>query len=91
MNTEKFDRIVEFSPEMSAYRKELKKALEGLDRIGAQGLIFDKVLLVSIDEGWGYSELVEMISYELKVAFDLEHRPIEKEEEKGINCLRTSI
>ena len=88
MNTEKFDRIVEFSPEMSAYRKELKKALEGLDRIGAQGLIFDKVLLVSIDEGWGYSELVEMISYELKVAFDLEHRPIEKEEESYITDKR---
>ena len=33
MNTEKFDRIVEFSPEMSAYIKELKKALEGLDRM----------------------------------------------------------
>ena len=41
----KFERIVEFSPEMSAYRKELKKALEGLNSIGAQGLIFDNVLL----------------------------------------------
>ena len=91
MNTEKFDRIVEFSPEMSAYRKELKKALEGLDCIGAQGLIFDKVLLVSIDEGWGYSELVEMISYELKVAFDLEHRPIEKEEESYITDKREEL
>lgn len=81
---EKFQRIVEFSPEMSAYRKELKKALEGLENIGAQGLIFDTVLLVSIDEGWGYTEFVEMISYELKEVFDLRHRPIEKDTESYV-------
>lgn len=87
----KFERIVEFSPEMSAYRKELKKALEGLNSIGAQGLIFDNVLLVSIDEGWGYSEFVQMITYELKTAFDLSYRPIDKVEESYITEKREEL
>ena len=86
--SEKFERIVEFSPEMSAYREELRKVLHTLDTVGARGLIFDTVLLVAIDDGWGFSELVEMISYELKVAFDLQHTIIYKAKEKYITDKR---
>ena len=86
--SEKFERIVEFSPEMSAYREELRKVLHTLDTVGARGLIFDTVLLVAIDDGWGFSELVEMISYELKEAFDLQHTIIYKAKEKYITDKR---
>ena len=86
--SKKFERIVEFSPEMSAYREELRKVLHTLDTVGARGLIFDTVLLVAIDDGWGFSELVEMISYELKEAFDLQHTIIYKAKEKYITDKR---
>ncbi len=86
--SKKFERIVEFSPEMSAYREELRKVLHTLDTVGARGLIFDTVLLVAIDDGWGFSELVEMISYELQEAFDLQHAIIRKTKEKYVTDKR---
>lgn len=60
-----FEYPVSFSPEMKAYIKELRHVMKGLDGIGSVGQIFTKKLLISIDDGWGYSAFLKTIRREI--------------------------
>ena len=66
MNINHMDRIVSFSPEMVTYRKEFQSIMNRLGFIGAKGTILSNTLLLSIDDGWGYHEFLEMFLKELK-------------------------
>lgn len=82
MEMKRYEKIVNFSPEMSAYREELRRVILSLKSIDALGVIFDNALLVAIDDGWGFSEFVEMISQEMQEAFEIKHTRIKVNEEK---------
>lgn len=60
-----FEYPVRFSPEMKAYIEELRHVMKGLDGIGSIGQIFTKKLLISIDDGWGYSAFLKTIRTEI--------------------------
>ena len=62
---EEFEYPVRFSPEMKAYIEELRHVMKGLDGIGSIGQIFTKKLLISIDDGWGYSAFLKTIRTEI--------------------------
>ena len=60
-----FEYPVSFSPEMKAYIEELRHVMKGLDGIGSIDQIFSKKLLISIDDGWGYSAFLKTIRKEI--------------------------
>ncbi len=70
MPPDEFDFPVAFSPEMKAYIKELRHVMKNLDNVGSIGQIFSKKLLISIDDGWGYSAFLRAIRAELVRYYD---------------------
>lgn len=65
-----FEFPVSFSPEMKAYIEELRHVMKSLDSIGSIGQFFSKKLLISIDDGWGYSAFLRAIRTELERYYD---------------------
>lgn len=53
--------IVALSPEMTKYLEEVKRAAGTLCRIGHAEQFFEQRLLLSMNEGWGEEEFVEVI------------------------------
>lgn len=62
---EEYKKIVSFSTEMTAYIKEMNHVASTLKSIDSMEQFFEKSLLVSIDDGWGYSEFLQVIRKEL--------------------------
>lgn len=79
---ERFQKIVAFSPEMDAYRTEIQNVITALKSIDALDLIFDTAVLIAIDDGWGYDEVVAIIAQELQKAFHVESSRIHVKDEK---------
>lgn len=67
---DQFDFPVAFSPEMRTYIEELRHVMKNLDSVGSIGQIFSKKLLISIDDGWGYSAFLRAIRAELVRYYD---------------------
>ena len=70
LSPDEFEFPVSFSPEMKSYIKELRHVMNSLDSIGSIGQIFSKKLLISIDDGWGYSAFLRVIRSELSRYYD---------------------
>ncbi len=70
MPPDEFEFPVSFSAEMKAYIEELRYVMRSLDSIGSVGQIFSKKLLISIDDGWGYSAFLRVIRAELERYYD---------------------
>lgn len=60
---------VKYSPEMKAYIKEIRQVTSSLYKVGALNRFFTKSLLVSMDDGWGYSAFLRAIAQELAVYY----------------------
>lgn len=56
---------VNFSPEMTAYIKELRQVAQALYSVGSLEQVYAKTLLLSMDDGWGYSAFLRVIQQEL--------------------------
>lgn len=66
---ENFSYPVKYSPEMMTYIKELRQVSENLYQIGELTQVFSKNLLVSMDDGWGYSAFLKCIRAEFSPFF----------------------
>ncbi len=79
---EPFEKIVAFSPEMSAYIAEMKQVIKTLKKIKAEHKYFDTSILLSVDEGWGKEEfirtIIKVLEEELKI--DTENISLEQRE-----------
>lgn len=60
-----FDYPVKFSPAMISYIEELRRVTKTLYEIDGLSQFFTKSLLVSMDDGWGYSSFLKTIRDEL--------------------------
>lgn len=60
---------VKYSPEMKAYIKELRQVTESLYKVGVLDRFYTKSLLISMDDGWGYSAFLRAIAQELAVYY----------------------
>lgn len=60
---------VKYSPEMKSYINELRQVTESLYEVGVLERFFTKSLLVSMDDGWGYSAFLRAIAQELAVYY----------------------
>lgn len=56
---------VNFSPEMKAYIKELRQVAQALYSVGSLEQVYAKSLLISMDDGWGYSAFLKVIQQEM--------------------------
>lgn len=54
---------VKYSPEMMNYIEELSKVASNLNKIGELPQVFSKNLLISMDDGWGYSAFLKCIRW----------------------------
>ena len=83
---EPFEKIVAFSPEMSAYIEEMKRVIITLKKIKAQNKFFETSVLLSVDEGWGKEEFVRSIIKVLSKEFKIDESDIsiEKREYSSI-------
>lgn len=78
---------VKYSQEMTAYIKELANMAVNLRRIYHLGQVFSMNLLVSMDDGWGYSKFLHCIKKTMapfymgeEESFDVSEQKITKEE-----------
>lgn len=93
---EEYKKIVSFSTEMTAYIKEMNHVASTLKSIDSMEQFFEKSLLVSIDDGWGYSEFLQVIRKELMAYYEeITLEPKIKEEnypsDKGIGVWEKKI
>lgn len=68
-NDEGFSFPVKYSPEMKSYIKELRQVTNSLYNVGALNQFYTKSLLISMDDGWGYSAFLKVIAKELAVYY----------------------
>lgn len=90
------EMMVKFSPQMQAYVEELKHVTETLHSVKSLTQFFETSLLVSIDEGYGYSSFIQVISDYLDKYYS---SPIKKERiykteiasDKGISAWKREV
>lgn len=75
-----FDYPVKFSPEMMSYIKELRQVTKALNRINNLPQFYTKSLLVSMDDGWGYSAFLKVIRDELLPYYYVDVEDVDVEE-----------
>lgn len=75
-----FEYPVKFSPEMMTYITELRQVTQALDQINNLPQFYTKSLLVSMDDGWGYSAFLKAIRDELLPYYNAEKDDIDVEE-----------
>ena len=68
------EKIVRFSPEMTAYMEEVKHVSSALKRANCMNQFYETALLVAVDEGQGYSEFLKVLEQELKQHYDSRDR-----------------
>lgn len=56
------EMLVNFSPEMQSYITELKQVTENLHSVKSLEQFYETCLMVSIDEGYGYSSFIQVVS-----------------------------
>ena len=84
-----FDYPVKYSPEMMVYIKELRRVTEALSEIDSMSQFFTKSLLVSMDDGWGYSAFLNVIRDELLPYFKVTAKDISiAETKKSISFIK---
>lgn len=77
---EGFEYPVKFSPEMMTYIKELRQVTQALHQISNLSQFFTKSLLISMDDGWGYSAFLKAIRDELLPYYKADVDDIDVEE-----------
>lgn len=75
-----FEYPVKFSPEMMNYIKELRQVTQALDRINNLPQFYTKSLLISMDDGWGYSAFLKVIRDELLPFYHADADDVDVEE-----------
>ncbi len=61
----KVNMVSKYSKEVKGYLEELRRVAGSLDRIGEIEQIFQRCLMVFMDDGWGYEDFLESIAEEL--------------------------